>query len=982
MKTYAEPDGPIDPLVGEPYPYLDMVFWTDEEGRQVIKWSAEKKATPLVDTSTRDYFSRIDREEAWMLRGADPPTEFYLQPVSSMTTGRRQAVFARPAPEAHSKLGVAAVITRLHSIIDPVLPPSFGFAVIDAAGSVRFHSNSRRSLLENFFDECEHEPALLANVAGRTAGRFSARYFGRDHSMYVKPLSGLPWSLVVFRARAPLRTARLEVLTEAVSATALLNAIFLLLFFVPWWLGGFETFIWYIWPHRASQSRYVIVLAAYVLLAIGFLSVVTQGSLDQVLAVTLLIPAIAFCCGALCIEPPYDAETQAGRLLLRSICKWAGWICVPLLALWLASSGPSWLVVFAALPFVALGMCLLAGPIEALAGRTPSVSKRLPDHRTGYALAATGVICLLNLLPTFGLFQICYRTEIELLVRHHQLGAAEALTGRAHRLTSQYRELLGAEDAAAFLERRLSLGTDARTPSEGVSAGEPWDVYLLSGSRARVSDGPPPDCVDANDSDWIKQGVARVRPPYNDQAVATRALLKGSPDDGSWGWYSCPGEGGEADLLLQMAGMGNRPSIELRSRVPSPGRPDAMAWGIVALFMGSIVWLVIKLERKSILDRVFEDRRHILPDRDMPVTGNMLILGLPFSSKTNIFDSRPDVYPVDVATVAREDGWSREAQEIGKASRDIVLLDHLDYAVKDEDTIPQLTSFLEDLIFKKKKKVVALSNVAPDFYFRHRGAGRDEDRGGHPAGGPRDRFTQIISGFEQRILEDPPQPEYREAANECLGKILLRKGNGSSFSIDQKRRVQILSLVIEASRLHAPLRRIALRTFGDLAGADCIVRQDVFYRFLNEARWYYRALWDSCSNDEKTILLQLAGGGIVQPRSAPIIRELQRKRLVLKKEYFTLVNNSFAVFVQDSIRPGDSSLVVPEADWTAAKHPAVLALVAGFVLIFINERETVVTIIEQIVSENNLIAVLPLLAPAVMRSFMGSRGAVGPSIPV
>ena len=41
------------------YPYLDMVFWADEKGQQLMKWSAQEQPTPLLPIEKREYFTRI-----------------------------------------------------------------------------------------------------------------------------------------------------------------------------------------------------------------------------------------------------------------------------------------------------------------------------------------------------------------------------------------------------------------------------------------------------------------------------------------------------------------------------------------------------------------------------------------------------------------------------------------------------------------------------------------------------------------------------------------------------------------------------------------------------------------------------------------------------------------------------------------------------------------------------------------------------------
>ena len=47
---------------GEPtkYPFFNSVFWTDEKGREIVKWSATENATPLIDVSRLEFFRSLD----------------------------------------------------------------------------------------------------------------------------------------------------------------------------------------------------------------------------------------------------------------------------------------------------------------------------------------------------------------------------------------------------------------------------------------------------------------------------------------------------------------------------------------------------------------------------------------------------------------------------------------------------------------------------------------------------------------------------------------------------------------------------------------------------------------------------------------------------------------------------------------------------------------------------------------------------------
>ena len=74
---------------------------------------------------------------------------------------------------------VASLTIPLRALIDPVIVPGFGFAVIDRDGEVLFHSDPRHSLVENFFDESDRSRRLRALVAAKHQEWVDIRLLGR-----------------------------------------------------------------------------------------------------------------------------------------------------------------------------------------------------------------------------------------------------------------------------------------------------------------------------------------------------------------------------------------------------------------------------------------------------------------------------------------------------------------------------------------------------------------------------------------------------------------------------------------------------------------------------------------------------------------------------------------------------------------------------------------------------------------------------------
>src|SRR5262249_3246372 len=206
---------------------------------------------------------------------------FWLEPVMSWTTGESIATFsvlippdkapltaaqatpARAAP-AEPASGVRsnpswvfALDVDLPSLRNVVLPPGYGFAVIDEKGSVLFHSEVAH-LREDFLLECDNNPRLQAAVYGKASEAFNGRYLGSDHRFYVTQLAkagGPPWSLVVFRDKQLLRTLNVEALS-----VALILYGWLFLSLVPLFLIFWTRRTDWLWPGPKSGNYYPALL--------------------------------------------------------------------------------------------------------------------------------------------------------------------------------------------------------------------------------------------------------------------------------------------------------------------------------------------------------------------------------------------------------------------------------------------------------------------------------------------------------------------------------------------------------------------------------------------------------------------------------------------------------------------------------------------------------------------------------------------------
>ncbi len=155
------------------YPYFEIVFWTNCNGNQLLKLDVRAAPTPPTNVSSFSFFKSLTSDIAWggsranggndtgsNTKGQRPscshvPAELdriehaYLQPVISPNTDEFAPTLAAPFADDHDpdeseRIAVQVLAFRPMSVVDPVLPPGYAFAVIDGQCGVLFHSDSFR----------------------------------------------------------------------------------------------------------------------------------------------------------------------------------------------------------------------------------------------------------------------------------------------------------------------------------------------------------------------------------------------------------------------------------------------------------------------------------------------------------------------------------------------------------------------------------------------------------------------------------------------------------------------------------------------------------------------------------------------------------------------------------------------------------------------------------------------------------------------
>jgi hypothetical protein len=254
------------PDVTDGYDHFKGFSLVDADGFQRVKAAGVAASQRQVLVVERDYFQQaVTQRGLWRIDGTCPDG-CVLESHWSWTTGQPQVVLARSTGIA--ALPVATLAIPMRSVIEPVLPPGFEFAIVDQEGKVQFHSDTQRNVHENLFLETDRNPRLQSLIFAHSEGALSTSYWGRPYRAFVKPTVIPGWSIVTLHDKQLTRPLVLEWTTAALSMQALYTVGWILAMLLVIWRGGS-----WLWPDPRRRPWYGSI-AMVCMLALGVWAVV------------------------------------------------------------------------------------------------------------------------------------------------------------------------------------------------------------------------------------------------------------------------------------------------------------------------------------------------------------------------------------------------------------------------------------------------------------------------------------------------------------------------------------------------------------------------------------------------------------------------------------------------------------------------------------------------------------------------------------
>ena len=856
------------------YNYFDSAAWMDESGMQKAKWSIKTYNTQYITVTGRDYFDNIQKKRFYRLG----THEFWLEPLISRNTGRNQVEISMAVPD---EKWIVAFDMRLISLMDPVLPAGYGYAIIDKDGKVVFHSDEAHHLGENLFQECDENPELLAGLVGRSNKTLDVRYLGEDHTFFITPLERFPhWTLVTFRNKQPLRSVFLELLTSITILFLIYGFVIMASFTIFYIFNVVNERRAWLWPCETKGAIYV--QSIVLLLALSVVS----------LALTVLL--------------------HGQKLVWSSVA----------------------IGLFAGLAYF---MNLRWGLNSPFLKYFSSLLKHFKRHNRLYVVNASLILLLVSILPAAAFFKYAYESQITLFIKHAQYSMATALATREGRIRNQYSNIKfidreGSDQSKAEQKKLDDLEQKERAKFVRDRLAVSWDVYnnFFFGTTDEKPNADTMSGFEVCQTDFLAK-LSAILPPSNRASIERRGLLENTSVAGMGKWEL----GSNGRLILHPEGAPGPQAVHLNTSVPLLGVPKFGAIPLVVLIVPFFLFVNYLIRKVFVLD-VQKPASHSLKKLlSEKINRNaFVVVNAPFVKK--VPGNGSNLYLKALPSIATSSDWADTFDYASSDDRAVIALDQFDYKIDDTQLNQQKLKLMENLLAKERKLLIFSSVEFSEYRFSNGENGNGHANGTSDEAGR--RAEMVISDFFTEYAEDTDDgSKFKKKINRQKARIVAQGVKGRSVTEINE---LFDTLYFECAR-REPLQRVGLKILS-LKGFVDLNRKQLIGIIVNQARAYYTYLWNSCSPSERQTLGHLAQDGLVSHRD-PDIEPLLRRELIVREHDLHLFNASFRHFVKSadhvSFVVEQDKQTQQGSLWQTLKVPILIAMLGITVFIFLTQQD-------------------------------------------
>jgi hypothetical protein len=941
------------------YPFFASIFWVEPcSGQQLAKGAVRKKNTPKVPVRKRAYFQKVQKDDLWEMDCEDcgnGDARFYLQSDRSITTGEFFAAVSMPSaiterdesrasplgnywqefggdadryaklrdkygPCAATPRAVAVMSGQPVSVTNPVLAPGVGFAILDPDGNVVFHSDERRAKFENFFEELGAGDRLAGLLKAGLSSKLQSSYRARPHRIYARPMTQVPLSIVTFMDSEILRTSTLESLMQGSMWMLLHLTLYLFASLVYIFSMGRTSPAW-MWPYLSLKANHYQWLAWFlVVLLLGAGLVISTIDGTPLIAFCLALPIIPIIA---VIPSPWILQHKLSDAAVRKIVTIGSLVVIlaslTAFAVAVARGGGS---VAAGVLAAALLLAGVVGPVilrrnETRANNTavPGASDNEHDADTAgvepdgqpaperravldwYITVAVMMWAIIAVLPGYGYTKSAIADQLAVLVKYENLVMTDRLIERNRQVREFYMPI---EVSDGLLARRL--------------AETQWDVYRFELFCARNhgtgSDESRTDSeqhcdndieieaapIDATPDGGSGRIVATARlwsdaafamPIYNETSRAIRHLQEhdeGSPDAR---WYELD----DGKFIYESERPGESIEVRIKSALPIAGP----APGIITLLSAVLGFLVVvywcRYGARSLFFGAITPTPSLAATPDI-VTVRELLRRPPHARVIAVVTSPADVRRIEESPGARnlDELVLGEVEEILPQEGPVFLTGFEDLYWRNPDLLRARLAEVLKSLQDRQVVIIATSNMrailrADDAPELPASSQADTSRDADPAR----QFRDMLDGFFE------VQVALQRAGNYEPHFVAISPRRGLARKTTREWAARELDAVLGLPEIvDASAEELAHR-FG--------TRKEALDYINRKARPFYQALWDTCTQDEHLVLLQLAQEGVANPKQADAVHSLLNRGLLARDPVLRVMNQSFAMFASQAYEP-------------------------------------------------------------------------------
>jgi hypothetical protein len=948
------------------YSFFDSASWLDCTGQQVAKVDMRAAPTPTISVGTRPYFRRVIDDLKEKGRASEPQskagseqdickqafnapvaTPAHLEPVLSVNTdefvtlmsGPFSAANVKEVKEKEKRIRVAAMNFRPLSLVDPVLPPGYRFAVLNRDCKVLFHSDSFRDLRENFCEESKDQNELQPWLFAGVDTPLDISYQGHPVRAYITALDthlfvgGQPF-LVVFREPDVDLTLNLAII--------LVSAVLLSTYFAVW-VTAATTYLLLrqplgliypprsLWPQHKNGLSYVQLFAANVALTVFFWFAYTRLFEAPLIALTMIIALVAVLLAGFKLIP-----RQHGPLVLGSSLT-----CVTItlgLLLYCYKHLEEWNLVLVALAGSTLIALLLdesvSSPLAAFVSSVISkaarwiIARRLArarhrsSRRTGawigarlssdgwlkksaekhfalvYTLAMLSMITSTVLVPCFGSFKYAYDALSELSLKHDELVLSQKLSKRRARILQYYDKDVIASQAVVY-DRILSRLDRYDSPSDTCELPE-RPFFAVGGLTFGDADCPSsvvPEPQGLNDVLERWMAAATLRFPANTLGREMSKLGVAATANPNYEGYGYTWKESTPTTF--------KLSWTVQSELyPLNVTSTYLSWAGVSrmeCFLLIVLWIALSFWFMTIVNNILFAT---IEDTSLETVGwekvddikrNYLVIERAKSGRTQWLGAISGLTAeshLDLRVELQNIIDSKSTDSVSAGS--IVILDYFEFNFRDRKYNLARLELLEKLLLDPNRKLVLVSTIDPLFFLTDSAPEvLTESANAADRSHLLDRWAHVLARFTKVHPKAPSDRDFHRT---------LQSFDELQKPIKGRQNCHQLALWIEQEcNCTTHLRRIGQDLVEQYREEDCDRSRDwVVSKVLDMADSYYHVLWSTLTASERLVLYQLAMDGWTNPKNIAAILQLKRKLLVFRDPMYRIMNESFRRFVLSS----------------------------------------------------------------------------------